>query len=361
MRALTFGLALPLSGFLCAMSYLSSDERGGALWGAVSVACVLSLHFLPAITSGRAWGIRAIGGLVFALLFGVVATQHTAFFLQRESEAGKQRAETIKPEALPTLPRNSASVAYELSQASKAARWLKGGALEKQGRIVAALQMELEAVQQLEKSTMQQQEKQQQRQDAAMLDLLHGTITKVIGLDSVSVSLALNVTTALALELLASLLWFVALHREPTREWWMLPKGQAAPKTAGLFGSLLAYWHKPKGKPKAHRNAATTAKPAAQGKANPFPLPTDNHKEKEALPIDQVATVPPVTTCQEEELPSLDDAARLLTWLRKRGEPVTFRQCLSSSPIRKKERLQPVLDDLISRGLAKLEDGVLMA
>ena len=160
MRALTFGLALPLSGFLCAMSYLSSDERGGALWGAVSVACVLSLHFLPAITSGRAWGIRAIGGLVFALLFGVVATQHTAFFLQRESEAGKQRAETIKPEALPTLPRNSASVAYELSQASKAARWLKGGALEKQGRIVAALQMELEAVQQLEKSTMQQQEKQ---------------------------------------------------------------------------------------------------------------------------------------------------------------------------------------------------------
>lgn len=328
-KSFVFGLALCLTLCLSLMSYTSSSARGGILWGVVSVLCVISLHLLPAIASGRNVAIKAVSGLVFVLLFAIVATQHTAFFLQRESESGQQRARAIEQQPPLVLSRNSASVAYELSQASKAARWLKGGALEKQGRIVAALQMELAAVQQLEAQALQQREREQQQRDNVSTEPLYLTITKVIALDSVSVSLALNVTTALALELLTSLLWFVAMQREQ-KEWWMLP---ATPKKAagGFVGTLLPYFQK----------KTTATKPASK-------------------PV-TVAPTPTPKAVKSEEQPSLDDAARLLSWLRKRGEPVTLRQCLSSSPIRKKERLEPLLNDLVGRGLAKLDGGMVAA
>ena len=333
-KSFVFGLALCLTLCLSLMSYTSSAQRGGILWGVVSVLCVISLHLLPAITSGRVWGIRAIGGLVFALLFCIVATQHASFFLQQESEKGQQRARAIAQQPPLVLSRNSATVAHDLAIAVAATRWLKNGALQRQNRIVDALRTELSAVQQLEAQDLQQREKQQQQRDNVSTEPLYLTITKVMGLDGVSVSLALNVTTALSLELLTSLLWFVALQQSAKREWWMLPavpKKAAAGGFVGFVGTLLPHFQK----------KTTATKPASK-------------------PV-TVAPTPTPEAVKSEEQPSLDDAARLLSWLRKRGEPVTLRQCLSSSPIRKKERLQPLLNDLVSRGLARLDGGMLVA
>ena len=329
-KSFVFGLALCLTLCLSLMSFTASSVRGGILWGVVSVLCVISLHLLLAISSGRNAAIKAVSGLVFVLLFAIVATQHTAFFLQQESEKGQQRARAIAQHPPLVLSRNSATVARDLASATAVTRWLKNGALQRQNRIVDALRTELAAVQQLEAQALQQREREQQQRDNVSTEPLYLTITKVIALDSVSVSLALNVTTALALELLASLLWFVALHREQ-KEWWMLPataKKAVAWGFLGLLGTSLPYFQKKTG---------ATDKPRT------------------------VAPMPTPKAVKSEEQPSLDDAAKLLSWLRKRGEPVTLRQCLNSSPIRKKERLEPLLNDLVARGLAKLDGSTVAA
>lgn len=305
---LAFCLAFILSLVLSLMAYLSSELRGGMLWGLVSVICVISMHLLPSIAHGKTVGVRGVAGFVFALLFVIVATQHTYFFLQRESEAGKQRVEEIKPEPLPVLQRNSAEVANELSKATKQARWLKGAALEKQSSVVAALQNELATVQLLESKAFLQQSEQQEKQKAAMFDVLQHSIATVVGVGVAYVGVFISAVTAIALELLASLLWFVAMQREPQCEWWMIPNVPVR-KQANL--------------------------------SDPLPM-------AQAAPAAQVST---------EQKSNMDEAAKLLTWLRRRGEPVTVRQCLSSSPVRKKERLQPLLDELVAKGLAKFDGG----
>lgn len=263
-RSLTVGATL-VSAVGVLMSISAAAERGGtavdqALIGAVSVAITLACHLLPAIS--RAWPARAL----WAACLLLTAWGHAAFFTAASWRAGDSRASAVtaptqgaalRDELAAIHARPVAVVAADLANAQ--ARLLSVGAALTRCQAGECPRLEAAAgAARARAGALQEEARQAQRasdlrarlsdaagaQDAtraaAAQDPVARALGSALGLPAESLSTMVSVLSAVVVELLAALLWSLALAPESARAVSVVRSPTAPTATPAPVGSRVS-------------------------------------------------------------------------------------------------------------------------
>ncbi len=241
---LTLLLAWLTTAVGVAMAAAAAFERAGAtldrgLITAIAILLALGAHLLPALARRLPWAWLLWGGCVLATLYG-----HAHFFTASSQRAGVQRAGALAPShqtqawqselaaiqtrPLSTVAADQARLETRLSQAqdaltrcerstpsqcraaglnaSNARAKLEANQVElAQARRAAELRTHL-----TDAAALRDQQRSQLHQDP-----VDSLLARWLGVPVVSFGLALSLVQSLLVELLAALLWTLALHRPP--------------------------------------------------------------------------------------------------------------------------------------------------
>ncbi len=241
-RSVSAALALAVSGVCAAMAAAAAAERAATsddrvLVTAVAVALVLGAHLLPALAARRNRLVQALFvGCVLATLY-----HHAHYFAGVQQRAGAQRAAVVAPSghaqalqaelqahaaarALPTVAADLAQASVRAAQAQAA---LARCAAQSEGRChsaqasVEGAAARVQALQDERASALRAGALRTQLADAAAGqdrqraaqagDPVDARLAAITGLDAGVVALLSSLLQSLLLELMAALLWTLAL------------------------------------------------------------------------------------------------------------------------------------------------------
>lgn len=230
-RILTYVLAVACTGVLVLMAGISGFQRGGSgmerwLWVAASCLIVCTVHLLPGLMQGKPlrqnlpmWSVWA-GGFVFVIF------AHSQFFTLAELHAGQERIATsqgsnpaihVSAITAPATPsgRSATQVATELSKATALLNRLPEAKQEGQRLVITALQQELKIAQAAEAEANRQQQNQAEKINRLQHDPVAQRLGTLFGVNPEMVMLFASLFMALVLELVAVILWRLALDSHP--------------------------------------------------------------------------------------------------------------------------------------------------
>lgn len=240
-RGLCAALALAVSGVCAAMAAAAAAERAATsedqtLVTAVAVALVLGAHMLPALARRNRLAQALFMGCVAATLY-----HHAHYFAGVQARAGEQRAAVVAPSghaqalqlelqahaatrALPAVAADLAQASAKLAQAQAGlARCAaqSGERCHSANASVLAADARVQALQDERTSAQRAAALRTQLADAAAMqdrqraaqatDPVDGRLAAITGLEVGTVALASALLQSLLLELMAALLWTLAL------------------------------------------------------------------------------------------------------------------------------------------------------
>ncbi|KDB53912.1 hypothetical protein X805_04660 [Sphaerotilus natans subsp. natans DSM 6575] len=207
------------------------------LFGAIGVAVTAGAHVLPALTR------TAVGRALWGACLAVTVYGHAGYFASAIDRAGEHRAEHVAEVATVTALRDqlqsitarpTATVAAALGAAQRTEAAARTAAITcakpcstLQGRATAArarvteLETELAEARRadaLREQLTQQASQSDARRDAARIDPAAAAISRLTGADASTVQTSVQLLSACLVELLAALLWSLALRPAITGE-----------------------------------------------------------------------------------------------------------------------------------------------
>ena len=228
-RLLTYALAVACTGVLVLMAGISGFQRGGSgierwLWVAASCLIVCTVHLLPGLMQGKPlrqnlpiWLVW-VGGFVFVIF------AHSQFFTLAELHAGQERVAsqgqiTINAPASSTpavMGRSATQVATELSRATALLNRLPETKQDGQRLVITALQQELKIAQAAEEQANRQKQNESEKISRLQNDPVAHRLGALLGVNPEMVMLFASLFMALVLELVAVILWRLALDSRPS-------------------------------------------------------------------------------------------------------------------------------------------------
>ena len=242
-RFLTYVLAVACTGVLVLMAGISGFQRGGSgierwLWVAASCLIVCTVHLLPGLMQGKPlrqnlpiWLVW-VGGFVFVIF------AHSQFFTLAELHAGQERVAsqgqiTINAPASSTpavMGRSATQVATELSRATALLNRLPETKQDGQRLVITTLQQELKIAQAAEEQANRQKQNESEKISRLQNDPVAHRLGALLGVHPEMVMLFASLFMALVLELVAAILWRLALDSRPPIA--KLPESLSQPLTA---------------------------------------------------------------------------------------------------------------------------------
>ena len=227
-RFLTYVLAVACTGVLVLMAGISGFQRGGSgierwLWVAASCLIVCTVHLLPGLMQGKPlrqnlpiWLVW-VGGFVFVIF------AHSQFFTLAELHAGQERVAsqgqiTINAPASSTpavMGRSATQVATELSRATALLNRLPETKQDGQRLVITTLQQELKIAQAAEEQANRQKQNESEKISRLQNDPVAHRLGALLGVNPEMVMLFASLFMALVLELVAVILWRLALDSRP--------------------------------------------------------------------------------------------------------------------------------------------------
>lgn len=234
---ITFLLASACTFLLVLMAAQSGFQRGGSeierwLWLGASCLIVCTVHLLPGLMHEKASLKTLPVWLVWTGGFLFVIFAHSQFFTLAEMHAGQERiaqvtgtlshsSGNVTPGLSNVTGRPVTAIAKELSKATGTLSRLPENKREEQRQLITALERELKIAQEV--AAQQASEKQAQAEQISKLqdDPVAHRLAALLGVKHDSVMLVASLFMALTLELIAVVLWKLALNQ---------PEGNAKPE-----------------------------------------------------------------------------------------------------------------------------------
>lgn len=223
----SFALAGGATATALSLSVLAGWQRGGVpaervVWVAISVMLVLGAHLLPALIVGSPTVVRTTGTLLWGTCLVTACFGHVGFFVLAQQHAGERRASVVAAPA-PASPRSLTVVMGERATAmaqlaSANARYCVGHCVTLEGRRttlvarVQALDAEARDIRREEATT----DRVTAQRDALRADPVTSRLAALLGVTESRVDLLVGLVFAAVLEVLACLLWVLALRLPPS-------------------------------------------------------------------------------------------------------------------------------------------------
>ena len=227
-RLLTYALAVACTGVLVLMAGISGFQRGGSgierwLWVAASCLIVCTVHLLPGLMQGKPLRQNLPIWLVWAGGFVFVIFAHSQFFTLAELHAGQERVASqgqvttnVPASSTPAvMGRSATQVATELSRATALLNRLPETKQEGQRLVITALQQELKIAQAAEEQANRQKQNESEKISRLQNDPVAQRLGALLGVNPEMVMLFASLFMALVLELVAVILWRLALDSRP--------------------------------------------------------------------------------------------------------------------------------------------------
>lgn len=245
-------LAVTATGTAVCLSVLGGWQRGGTLservvWVAIGVVLVVSAHRLPTLVRDAPVTVRLMGYLLWGACMVTVCYGHATFFLLAQQHAGDIRASAVTGDVTGIAARPTRALTPVMEERATVTRQLALAKVQRCSRDCAGLDVRRETLAakldalNAEADEIRRQQAGRDRviaqRDALRADPVTSRLAGLFGVSTVRADLLSGLVFAAVLEVVACLLWTVAL-RPPSQlaPVATVPEGMpaAAPRVANI-------------------------------------------------------------------------------------------------------------------------------